>query len=345
MAPFILCNTPSYHVGLHYIPSLYAGLSHVTLCHLSNSNTDTPPSCILIKRLGVHRPSHPRLRGIMGAPSPLVNHRVRKPRKISVSMGDSLALKDKGDLRVFENGNDLAASLAEYVAGLSESAIKERGAFSVLLSGGSLINALRKLTETPYLNTIDWGRWHVLWADERVVAKDHPDSNYKLAYDNFLCKVPVVPGRVYSLNDSLSAEAAAEDYDTGLRQLVKTGVVDMSKNGDFPKFDLILLGMGPDGHIASLFPGHPLLNEMEKWITFITDSPKPPPGRITVTLPVINSAANVAVVATGAGKAETLKRVLGGEQHDELLPVQMVSPADGKLTWFTDKEAAAKIIS
>ncbi|GLJ24351.1 hypothetical protein SUGI_0464830 [Cryptomeria japonica] len=335
-----LCNT---RVGLSYSPSLHVGQSHMTIRHLSDSGANTSPTSKLFKHWNAYSPSHTSA-GI----TRLLKHTVKKGKnKISVSMGDSVAVshKDKGDLNVFPNGDELAASLADYVAGMSQAITTQRGAFTVVLSGGSLINALRKLTEPPYLDSIDWGRWHVFWVDERVVKIDHPDSNYKLAYDNFLAKVPIVPGHVYAINDSLSPEAAAEDYETGLRQLVKTGVIDVSKDSGLPKFDLMLLGIGPDGHIASLFPGHPLLNEKEKWVTSIIDSPKPPPERITFTLPVINSAANVAVVVTGAGKADPLKRVFDDEQHGELLPVQMLSPKDKKPTWFTDKEAAAKIVN
>lgn len=276
---------------------------------------------------------------------PLLYKGVKKPRTTSASMGDSVVVNNRGDFKVFKGGDDLAISLADYVAGLSKSATEGRGAFTVVLSGGSLINALRNLTEPPYVDSVDWGRWHVFWVDERVVAKTHPDSNYKLAYDNFLSKVPIVPGHVYAINDSLSAEAAAEDYETVLRQLAKTGILDASKSGDYPTFDLMLLGIGPDGHIASLFPGHPLLSEKEKWVTSIRDSPKPPPERITFTLPVINAAANIAMVVTGACKADALKKGLSDELHDDVLPVQMVSPKNGNLTWFTDEEAAAKIIS
>jgi len=128
-----------------------------------------------------------------------------------------------------------------------------------------------------------------------------------------------------------------------LKQLVKTGVLQSVASG-FPKFDLMLLGMGPDGHVASLFPGHPLLNEKDHWITFIKDSPKPPPERITFTFPVINSSANIALVATGSGKAGVVQQALGGENSSsELLPVQMITLEDGELTWFADKAAASKL--
>ena len=113
--------------------------------------------------------------------------------------------------------------------------------------------------------------------------------------------MPIPPGNVYAINDALSAEGAANDYETCLRHLVKNSIIASSPANGFPKFDLMLLGMGPDGHIASLFPGHPLVEEKQRWVTFIKDSPKPPPERITFTLPVINTSAYAALVVTGKG--------------------------------------------
>nr|XP_023920940.1 probable 6-phosphogluconolactonase 4, chloroplastic [Quercus suber]POE99755.1 putative 6-phosphogluconolactonase 4, chloroplastic [Quercus suber] len=254
----------------------------------------------------------------------------------------SMATKGEVKKEVFESAEDLAVALAKYTAQLSDKFCKERGAFSVVLSGGSLINSLRKLVEPPYIDSIEWSKWHIFWADERVVPKDHEDSNYKLAYDGFLSKVPLLPGNVYSINDALSAEGAAEDYETCLRHLVKSNVVDISAASGFPKFDLQLLGMGPDGHVASLFPGHPLVKENEKWVTFIKDSPKPPPERITFTFPVINSSAYIALVVNGANKAGAVQNALGNSQNSEKLPVAMVSP-EGELAWFLDTAAASKL--
>lgn len=245
-------------------------------------------------------------------------------------------------VQVFDSKDDLAAELAKYTADLSDKFTKERSSFTVVLSGGSLIDYLRKLVEPPYLDSVDWSKWHVFWVDERVVPKDHEDSNYKLAYDGFLSKVPILPGNVYAINDALSAEGAADDYETGLRHLVKNGVVDFSEATGVPKFDLMLLGMGPDGHVASLFPGHPLCKEKEKWVTFIKDSPKPPPERITFTFPVINTSAYIALVVTGAGKAGAVQKALGNSEDSGTLPVELVSPA-GELTWFLDKNAASKL--
>lgn len=271
---------------------------------------------------------------------------LKSPIHSSFSLRAAYAMASRSETEIFVSASEeeLAISLAEYTANLSEKFVKERGAFSVVLSGGSLIKALRKLTESPYLESVDWKKWYVFWADERVVPKDHVDSNYKLAYDGLLSKVPVLPGHVCAINDSLSAKDAAVDYESHLRQYTKTGVIDTSSTEEIAKFDVMLLGMGPDGHVASLFPGHPLVKEEEKWVTFIEDSPKPPPERITLTFPVINASANIALVAMGAGKADVVSSALGsGENSEPQLPVQMVSLKDGKLVWFADREAASKL--
>ncbi|KAJ4961164.1 hypothetical protein NE237_021074 [Protea cynaroides] len=252
--------------------------------------------------------------------------------------------KDGGEFRIHENVDELATDLADYIAELSEISVKERGFFAIALSGGSLISLMGKLCEAPFNKTVDWAKWYIFWADERVVAKNHADSNYKLAKDGLLSKVPVVPGHIYSINDSLSAEEAASEYEFVLRQLVKTRTVDVSEISDCPKFDLILLGMGPDGHVASLFPNHIALDEKEEWIIFITDSPKPPPERITFTLPVINSASNVAVVVTGANKAEAVHLAIDNVGSEcPVLPARMVCPTNGKLVWFLDRAAASML--
>eukprot|EP00262_Sarcandra_glabra_P005959 TRINITY_DN1791_c1_g1_i1.p1 TRINITY_DN1791_c1_g1~~TRINITY_DN1791_c1_g1_i1.p1 ORF type:complete len:267 (-),score=45.96 TRINITY_DN1791_c1_g1_i1:320-1120(-) len=250
---------------------------------------------------------------------------------------------DRGELRIHDSLDELATDLVDYIATLSEASVKERGFFAVALSGGSLISLMRKLYEAPYNKTVDWAKWHIFWADERVVGKSHTDSNYKLAKDGFLSKVPVVPSHVYSINDSLSAEDAASEYEFVLRQLVKSRTVGVCESSDCPKFDLILLGMGPDGHVASLFPNHTVLDVREEWITFITDSPKPPPERITFTLPVINSASNVVMVVTGGNKAETVQLAISDTATDCPLPARMVRPTNGKLVWFLDRSAASKL--
>ncbi|XP_039139361.1 probable 6-phosphogluconolactonase 2 [Dioscorea cayenensis subsp. rotundata] len=254
--------------------------------------------------------------------------------------------KGRGDIRIFDTYDELATDLAEYVAQLSESSVKERGYFTIALSGGSLISLLGKLCEAPYNKTVDWTKWYVLWAEERAVSKNHSDSNYKLAKDSFLSKVSILNNHVYSINDSKTVEDAAMQYEFTIRQLVKARVLSVSGVNDCPKFDLILLCMGSDGHIAALYPHHPALELKEDWITHITDSSEPPPERITFTLPVINSASNVVVLATGEDKARAVHLAIDnvGQDFDaSAVPARLVEPVDGKLVWFMDMAAASQV--
>lgn len=158
----------------------------------------------------------------------------------------------------------------------------------------------------------------------------------------FFWQVPIPPLNVYAIDDSLPPDGAADVYETTLRRLVTSNVISTSING-LPKFDLMLLGMGPDGHVASLFPGHALLQEDQKWVTFLTDSPKPPSERITFTFPVINASSNVAMVVTGAGKSTSVYTALEDEKKTVMLPVEKVSPLEGELKWYLDKGAASKL--
>lgn len=235
----------------------------------------------------------------------------------------------------------LAVSLAYDVAQLSNKFTRERGAFTVVLSGGSLIKYLSKLVEPPYIDSIEWSKWHVFWVDERVVPKDNLESNYKLAYDGFLSKVPIPQVNIYAIDDALPADGAADVYETTLKRLMKSNVIETSSRG-FPKLDLMLLGMGPDGHVGSLFPGHPHLKEDHKWVTFIKDSPKPPPERITFTFPVINSSSNIAMVVTGEGKANAVYSALEDDEKTDKLPVALILP-EGELKWYLDVGAASKL--
>ncbi|KAG8063015.1 hypothetical protein GUJ93_ZPchr0003g18287 [Zizania palustris] len=238
----------------------------------------------------------------------------------------------------------MTTDLAEYISQVSEFSVKERGYFAIALSGGPLVSFMRKLCEAPYNKTLDWSKWYIFWADERAVGKNHVDSNYKLTKEGFLSKVPILNGHVYSINDNATVENAAMDYEFVIRQLVKIRTVGVSESNDCPKFDLILLSIGSDGHVASLFPNHPALELKDDWVTYITDSPEPPPERITFTLPVINSASNIAVVATGEDKAKAVSFAISDvteTQDSPSMPARMVQPTDGKLVWFLDKAAVS----
>ncbi|KAK1437480.1 hypothetical protein QVD17_03271 [Tagetes erecta] len=243
----------------------------------------------------------------------------------------------------FETEEQVAVALAIYILHLSAKSIAANGTFSVVLSGGTLINTLRKLTEPPYVSSIDWSKWLIFFLDERVVPLDHPDSNYKLAYDGFLSKVPIPESNIYAIKEKLSPEEAADEYEQRLKHLVANGTLKTSPTTGFAKFDLMLVGMGPEGHVASLFCWHFQRFEKKKWVTFITDSPKPPSNRITFTFPLINSADEIAMVVTGEDAADAVKVALGKHAHDFYpLPVQKVSP-EGGLTWFLDKEATSEL--
>lgn len=178
----------------------------------------------------------------------------------------------------------------------------------------------------------------VFYADERVVPLDHSDSNHKLCTDEFFSKVPIPAKNIHPIDVSLlhDLEELADSYEKAL--IHEFAQKDSAR---FPVFDLVLLGMGPDGHCASLFPGHALLSEEERWVAYIEDSPKPPPKRITLTFPVINHATRVAFVAAGAGKVDVLKTVL--DNPEEGLPCSRVRPVQpGHLFWFVDDDASAK---
>ncbi len=237
-------------------------------------------------------------------------------------------------LRVFPSKTTLSEQVIQFIAQISAKAINQQGKFTIALSGGSMPKLLTGLASEP---SIDWSAWHVFWADERMVPLDHPDSNFRSAQEHFLGTVTIPPHQIYPLDASLNTTEAAKAYQAKLAQVFQPTA------GQMPRFDLILLGMGEDGHTASLFPNHPLLNETELWVAPIFDSPKPPPERITLTLPLINKAHQVAFITTGSGKAEALEQVFQTGEVDQVLPVGHIQPTDGELIWFVDTAAAERV--
>ena len=182
---------------------------------------------------------------------------------------------------------------------------------------------------------------HVFYADERVVPLDHADSNHAACAKELFAKLSpgIPPHQIHTINTDYfdDLEELADQYEKELIQ--EFAMKDAAR---FPVFDLVLLGLGPDGHTCSLFPGHELLSEEDRWVAYIEDSPKPPPKRITLTFPVLNHAARIAFVAAGAGKADTLHTVL--DEPEKGLPASRVRPAHpGQLYWFVDDAAAEKV--
>lgn len=239
---------------------------------------------------------------------------------------------------VYESGSAAAAGLADMVAAASAAAISQRGAFTIALSGGSLVQALAGLVGR---SDVDFSKWWVLWVDERNVPLSSDDSNYRAAHDQLLSKVPVPASQVLAIKEGLPVSQAAIHYAGQMLELSSTVLPRTADS--FPIIDLVLLGAGPDGHVASLFPNRSETAVTEGWVLPVSNSPKPPSDRITLTLPVLNAAQQVAVVALGKGKAEVVQRALEVQSLPGALPVQMVQPTSGKLTWLLDQESASAL--
>jgi 6-phosphogluconolactonase len=242
-------------------------------------------------------------------------------------------------LRVSDN---LASDVSAFVKAASEEAISERGKFVVALSGGSLPSNLLPLLQDV---SVDFSKWHVFFVDERFVPLDSTDSNFR-ACASLLAKVP--PSQVYAINPALSLDECAVDYEKVLLachffleiSFFYISFWNCKKVSSF-KLDLVLLGMGEDGHTASLFPNHALLAEKSKLVVPISDSPKPPPSRVTMTFPLICSAKQIAFVAGGAGKQDAMKWIFAEKRND--IPARIVIETRPDTIFFTDQKAVAKL--
>ncbi|HTS05068.1 MAG TPA: 6-phosphogluconolactonase, partial [Candidatus Eisenbacteria bacterium] len=230
---------------------------------------------------------------------------------------------------------ELFASAAEEVLHLADDAVNSRGRFTIALSGGSTPRSLFHLLATNAKSSLPWDRMFFFWSDERHVPPTDPDSNYRMADEALLSKVPVPPANVLRIQaENPDAAAAAEAYEQTLRKFFQVSADAV------PKFDLILLGMGPDGHTASLFPGTAGLGEkshlvIANWVEKLKTH------RLSFTLPLINAARCVAFLVSGTDKAPALKAVLESDASGEQYPSKLVQPKDGKLIWFLDRAAAS----
>jgi|SRR5579864_371139 len=235
------------------------------------------------------------------------------------------------EIKIVPDAVALARTAAQEFHRLAEAAVQERGRFSVALSGGNTPRTVYSLLASEH-KELPWDRIHVFFGDERHVPPDNPDSNFRMASESLLSKVPIPEKNVHRIHAELDAEAAAAEYE---QQLVDFFHL---RNHDWPRFDLIFLGMGEDGHTASLFPGSKALTEtsrrvtanwVEKFQTF----------RITLTFPVLNHAAEVVFLVAGAGKAQILSQVLRPGTRE--FPAQSVQLKNGGLLWLIDKDAGS----
>jgi 6-phosphogluconolactonase len=246
-------------------------------------------------------------------------------------------MKSSIEVRRLTTPQDLFHAAAEEVARAANESVRERGRFVIALSGGSTPKSLYTLLATNARAALPWAQMFFFWSDERHVPPTDPESNYRMAEEALLSKVPLPEGNVFRVPaENPDAEEAALAYERTLRQFFPL------RAGELPRFDLILLGLGPDGHTASLFPGTAALQEksrlvvanwVEKFKTY----------RITFTLPVLNAARSVAFLVSGSDKASALHEVLEGDAPGEKYPAKLVRPAEGKLIWFVDRAAASEL--
>ncbi|MEM7115695.1 MAG: 6-phosphogluconolactonase [Chloroflexota bacterium] len=243
-------------------------------------------------------------------------------------------------IRTFSNKNELSQAAAALFAACAERAVAENGRFLIALSGGGTPQGLFDLLgQPPLASTLPWAQTHVFWGDERLVPPDATGSNYRQAWNAFLQHVPIPAANIHRAKGELSPEAAAADYEAQL--------ADVAQNGrSYPIFDLCIMGMGGDGHTASLFPGPIPAVENEKPVMAVTAVYQDrPANRVTLTPVVFNAARHVVFLATGESKAEALTAVIHGQPNPEKWPAQRIRPSHGDVTWLVDEAAASFIKS
>ncbi len=243
-------------------------------------------------------------------------------------------------IRIFPDVESLSKAAAAEFVRCAGQAVAARGRFTVALSGGSTPKRLYQLLTTePYRSQIDWGRVEIFWGDERCVPPDHKDSNYRMAREAMLTQLPISAEHVHRLEaERADRETAARDYEAVLAR-----VFGVNSGGEPPALDLILLGMGPDGHTASLFPHTQALDETHRWVV-PNHVPQLNTDRLTLTRPILNRGREVLFLVAGDDKAERLAEVLAGSADPKRLPSQSIQP-EGQLVWFIESAAAVRLPS
>lgn len=244
-----------------------------------------------------------------------------------------------GDLLVVADQAALAQEAAKRVVAIAEEAVARCGRFTVALAGGSTPKRLYSLLATePYCTRLPWLETHLFWGDERAVSPEHPDSNFGMARATLLSRVPIPANQVHRMQaERADLDAAASEYETGI-----AGVFAAQPPYEPPMFDLILLGLGPDGHTASLFPYTRALQETKRWVApnYI---PELKANRLTLTPLILNRAVTILFLVSGANKASVLQAVLEGPPDPERLPAQFIRPVAGRLVWLVDQAAASRL--
>lgn len=257
-------------------------------------------------------------------------------------------MSEGGAVRISPDVQLLTTAAADLMVTVIQEAVAARGRADVTITGGSSPTTLYQLLATPaYLAQIAWGQVHIWFSDERCVPPDNALSNYKLANDNLLSKVPIPAAQVHRMRGEDPRDQAAEHYAEELRRSFGLEPVTNPTLLALPRMDFILLGLGPDGHVASLFPGNPVVNVEDRLVVGVEHHSGPDPlvDRISLTLPVLNAGAVVAFIVTSAGKAGITAKVLEDipANPQDLLPSQRVKPTQGQLLWLLDMASAGEL--
>jgi 6-phosphogluconolactonase len=247
--------------------------------------------------------------------------------------GYDLSMASDANLTVCADPTALAETAANLIVDAATDAVRERGRFTLCLAGGETPRATyARLALPAFSERMRWDRTWVFFGDERAVPPEHPESNYRMAYETLLSRVPIPPTQIFRMRaEHADADAAAAAYAATLAEALGT------RRGELPRFDLVLLGLGVDGHTASLFPGSPVLREVFRTVAAVHVAAAQIPQRLTLTFPVLNAAARVVFLVTGSEKAKIVRTVLS---EPVMLPAALVRPTDGTLVWLADRAAA-----
>jgi 6-phosphogluconolactonase len=242
------------------------------------------------------------------------------------------------NLHIFKSSDEFNHSIADWIVDCIAETLKKQERFTWVLSGGNTPKALYELlAATPYREKIAWEKLHIFWGDERDVPFNDNRNNAKMAYETLLNHVPIPASQIHIMQtENISPEKSGEEYEKILHQYFPLPTPD----SQLQTFDLVLLGMGDDGHVLSLFPGTAVVHEEKKWATSLWLEAQNM-YRITLTKSVVNKSKHIAFLTTGNNKANALKEVLEGHYNPDLYPSQEIKPESGELHWFVDEAAAA----
>ena len=247
----------------------------------------------------------------------------------------------RADLQIFDDRLAMARAAAGQIINLAQKAIDAHDIFRLALSGGSTPRPLHEVLSQPdHSGQINWAKVQIFWGDERCVPPSDTESNYRMAVETLLDHIPIPASHIHRIRGELPPQQAAADYQQQMAE--QFGVAPDETGQPLPRFDLILLGLGPDGHTASLFPNSQALEENSRWVTWLPhdQGPEPLVPRVTLTMPVIQAARQVIFIVSGEEKASRLAEVMSPSKGKPL-PAQLARPTDGNLLWMVDRAAAS----